>query len=228
MAISLKHAFASAKGDGPDPTRIQPSNWNAEHVLVCATGVMLGRATAGTGAVEEIASTTFGRSLLNAANASALNTLAGLGGAALLSVGTTAGTVAAGDHTHTFAQITSPPTTIAGYGITDAEQLGKYKAPNKQTGTTYTLVIGDGTAGMVEMNNASANTLTVPPNSSVAFVVDTKIDVSSFGLGQTTIAAGGGVTIHSKAGKLKLSAQYSGATLWKRATDEWVLFGDLA
>lgn len=34
--------------------------------------------------------------------------------------GTAAGTVAQGNHTHTFASLTSKPTTIAGYGITDA------------------------------------------------------------------------------------------------------------
>ena len=30
---NIKHAFTSAKSDGPDNTLIQPSNWNAEHVI---------------------------------------------------------------------------------------------------------------------------------------------------------------------------------------------------
>lgn len=34
--------------------------------------------------------------------------------------GTTSSTVALGDHTHTFASLTSKPTTLSGYGITDA------------------------------------------------------------------------------------------------------------
>lgn len=34
--------------------------------------------------------------------------------------GTAAGTVSEGNHTHTFASLTSKPTTLAGYGITDA------------------------------------------------------------------------------------------------------------
>ncbi|HPB85631.1 MAG TPA: hypothetical protein PLR63_07575, partial [Paludibacteraceae bacterium] len=34
--------------------------------------------------------------------------------------GTTAGTVSEGNHTHTFASLTSKPTTLSGYGITDA------------------------------------------------------------------------------------------------------------
>jgi len=54
MAVSLKHLFQSAKVDGPDVTLVQPSNWNAEHVLTQATDRLLGRTTAGTGPTEEI------------------------------------------------------------------------------------------------------------------------------------------------------------------------------
>ena len=54
MTISVKHTFQSAKPDGSDATLIQPSNWNDEHTLTLATNKLLGRATAGTGAVEEI------------------------------------------------------------------------------------------------------------------------------------------------------------------------------
>ncbi len=109
----------------------------------------------------------------------------------------------------------------------DVDQAGVLTGQDLQTGTSYTLVLAD-RGKMVEMNNAAANTLTVPPNSSVAFPVDTRIDVSQYGAGQTSIAAGAGVTIRSSGGKLKLTGQYSGATLWKRATNEWVLYGDIA
>jgi hypothetical protein len=54
MVVSLKHLFESAKTDGPDITLVQPSNWNAEHVLTQATSRLLGRTTAGTGPTEEI------------------------------------------------------------------------------------------------------------------------------------------------------------------------------
>ena len=54
MAISLKHSFQSAKADGADNTIVQPSDWNDEHVLTQATGRLLGRTSAGTGATEEI------------------------------------------------------------------------------------------------------------------------------------------------------------------------------
>lgn len=105
--------------------------------------------------------------------------------------------------------------------------VGNQAVENAQTGTTYTLILTD--AGkMVTMTNASANTLTVPPNGSVAFPVNTRIDVIQYGAGQTTIAAGSGVTIYSSGSKLKITGQYSGASLWKKASDTWVLIGDLS
>jgi hypothetical protein len=97
---------------------------------------------------------------------------------------------------------------------------------NAQTGTTYTSVLDDN-GKIVEMNNASANTLTVPLNSSVAYPVGAQINILQTGTGQTTVAATGGVTINATPG-LKLRAQWSSATLIKRATDTWVLVGDLS
>ena len=105
--------------------------------------------------------------------------------------------------------------------------VGNQSIENAQTGTSYTLVLTD--AGkMVTLSNASTITLTVPPNSSVAFPTNTRIDLLQYGAGQVTVAAGSGVTIASKASALKLSAQYAGATLWKKATDTWVLVGDIS
>jgi hypothetical protein len=97
---------------------------------------------------------------------------------------------------------------------------------NRQT-ASYTLVLTD--AGkVIEMNVASANDLTVPLNSSVAFGAGTVIELLQYGAGQTTVVATGGVTIRSSGGKLKLTGQYSGASLRKIATDEWSLIGDIA
>jgi len=104
--------------------------------------------------------------------------------------------------------------------------VGNQMVENAQTGTTYTLVLTD--AGkIVTCSNASAITLTVPPNSSVAFPTNSRIDLLQYGVGQVTIAAGSGVTIYSSGSKLKLTGQYSGATLWKKASDTWVLIGDI-
>jgi hypothetical protein len=98
-------------------------------------------------------------------------------------------------------------------------------ATSAQT-ASYTLVLTD-QSDLVEISNASANTLTVPLNSSVAFPVGTTITVLQTGAGQTTITPTGGVTINGTPG-LKLRAQWSSATLIKRATDTWVAIGDLS
>jgi hypothetical protein len=91
---------------------------------------------------------------------------------------------------------------------------------------SYTLVLADKNK-VVEMNVGSANTLTVPPNSSVAFPVGTQIRVLQTGTGQCTITNGAGVTVNGTPG-LKLRTQWSSATLLKRATDTWVALGDLS
>lgn len=93
--------------------------------------------------------------------------------------------------------------------------------------SSYTLVLGDAQE-IVEMNVGTANNLTVPLNSSVAFPVGTVIGLFQLGAGQTTVVAAGGVTIHSPSGMLKLVGQYSTAALRKRGTDEWVLTGNLS
>ena len=106
-----------------------------------------------------------------------------------------------------------------------AEQLGVARGVETKT-ANYTLVLND--AGKtIEMNLAGANTLTVPPNSSVAFTVGTYINVSQYGAGQCTITPGSGVTLRNANG-LKTAAQYSMATLYKRGTDEWLVGGDLS
>ena len=96
---------------------------------------------------------------------------------------------------------------------------------NRQT-ASYTLVLSDADK-LVEMNVGSANNLTVPLNSSVAFPTGTQILLAQYGAGQTTVVATSGVTVRSNGGKLKLNVQYSGATLIKIGTDEWYLFGDI-
>ena len=96
---------------------------------------------------------------------------------------------------------------------------------NAQT-ASYTLVLGDKNK-IVEMNVASGNNLTVPPNSSVAYPVGTQINILQVGAGQTTVVQGAGVTVNAAPG-LKLRTTWSYATLIKRATDSWVLVGDIS
>lgn len=112
-----------------------------------------------------------------------------------------------------------------GDGTTAIEFAGSTVITNAQSGSTYTLVLSDKDK-LVEVSNASANTLTIPLNSSVSFPVGSQIQVLQTGAGQTTIAGAVGVTVNATPG-LKLRTQWSSATLLKRGTDTWVVLGDL-
>jgi len=103
-------------------------------------------------------------------------------------------------------------------------------AVNAQS-ASYTAVLADGNNTLVTINNASANTFTIPPNSSVAFPVGTILNFAQTGAGQTTITQGSGVTITSTGGTAsapKTRAQYSGATAVQTSANNWLVLGDLA
>ena len=101
---------------------------------------------------------------------------------------------------------------------------------NAQTGTTYTLVLGD--AGkVVTASNASAITVTVPPSGDVAYATGSQITVLQKGAGQVTFAEGSGVTIRSTGATAtapKLRAQYSSATCVYEGSDVWYVVGDIS
>lgn len=99
-------------------------------------------------------------------------------------------------------------------------------AVNSQTGTTYTLALTDAHK-KITMNNASANTLTIPLNSSVAFPTGTIIGISQIGAGVTTVDGATGVTVNGvSGGGAAISAQYTGVTLTKIGTDSWLMEGN--
>jgi len=89
---------------------------------------------------------------------------------------------------------------------------------------SYTLVAADN-GQVVEMNKATANTLTVPQN---IFTAGQQVLITQYGAGQTTIAAGSGVTLRSDGGKLKINSQYSSATILFISATEAYVFGNLA
>ena len=100
---------------------------------------------------------------------------------------------------------------------------------NAQSGTTYTLVIGDAQK-IVTLSNASSITLTVASNATQALPVGTQVTISQYGAGQVTVVGASSptpVTINATPG-LKLRTQFSTATLIQTSTDNWLLVGDLS
>tara|TARA_R110000772_G_scaffold30806_12_gene76533 strand:+ start:6792 stop:7511 length:720 start_codon:yes stop_codon:yes gene_type:complete len=99
--------------------------------------------------------------------------------------------------------------------------------PTEEVGTTYTLALTDDNA-LVRISNAAANTITIPPNSTVAFDIGAVVSIAQTGAGKTSVAAGAGVTINSAGSLLDCRVQYSTLSAMKIATDTWILTGDLA
>jgi hypothetical protein len=109
---------------------------------------------------------------------------------------------------------------------TGDQDLSSYATKNltlDRKTASYTLVSGDNNK-LIEMNVASANNVTI--NNSV-FTAGNQILVSQYGAGQVTFVAGAGVTLRSPSGKLKLTGQYSLATIIAISATEFYISGDL-
>jgi hypothetical protein len=145
-----------------------------------------------------------------------------------ISGGGTSGTVTISIDTSVTADLTTAQ-TLTNKTLTDPKINLAFDA---QTGTTYTTVLNDN-GQVVTMNNASANTLSIPTNASVAYPIGTQINVLQIGAGQTTIQAvtSGTTTILSTGATSaapKIRARYGMATCIKAATDTWYVVGDIS
>ena len=146
-------------------------------------------------------------------------------------------TAIAGTNTLTLPATTSD--TLVGKATTDTLTNKTLTSPtittptqrltlNAQTGTTYSLVIGDATYKLVTASNAAAITVTVPPS---LFAIGDTINVQQIGAGQVTFAAGVGVTITSTGATSaapNLRAQFSAATVICTASNTFTIVGDLS
>lgn len=97
--------------------------------------------------------------------------------------------------------------------------------PNVKT-ASYTLTADDAMGFPVEMNSATAVTVTVPPNAQPGFFKGNVVTVVQTGAGQVTFAPGAGVTLRTPR-SLTTRAQYSTVHLRQMATNVWILEGDL-
>ena len=135
----------------------------------------------------------------------------------------------AADGVVTFSQVPVLPADtietadIQDNAVTPAKIAG---AVNAQTGTSYTSVLADAFK-TVTMSNGSANKLTIPPNSSVAYAIGDRIDVVMLGSGTTSIQGGTGVTLNAvSTGTVAIAAQFAAVSCLKIATDTWVAMGN--
>jgi len=89
------------------------------------------------------------------------------------------------------------------------------------TGTAENIIAAH--AGMmIDMNNALANTLTIPANAAISIPINTRIDVCQSGVGLTSIAIDGTDTL---LGLVNSHGQNTGMSLWKKSATVWHVFG---
>ena len=92
--------------------------------------------------------------------------------------------------------------------------------------SNYILQITD-KGNLVEISSSSNSSVTVPLDSSVSFPIGSQILVVRGGTGDLGLTGSVGVTLNSSQNYLNLNYQYSAATLVKKGTDIWYVFGDL-
>jgi hypothetical protein len=143
-----------------------------------------------------------------------------------LSGGGTSGTVTVSIDTSVTVDL-STAQTLTNKTLTDPKINLAFDAET----ASYTAVLANNSQ-VVTMDNASANTFSIPTNASVAFPVGTQINVLQIGAGQTTIQAvtSGTTTIQStgaSAAAPKIRARYGSATCIKASTDLWYVIGDI-
>lgn len=92
---------------------------------------------------------------------------------------------------------------------------------NAQTGTSYVLTAADRDK-LVTLNNASANTVTIPNG---IFSVGDSVNLQQIGIGQTTIQNDGTTTFTGAGTKIRV--QYGAATIICTGTNTFTVVGDL-
>lgn len=102
---------------------------------------------------------------------------------------------------------------------------------NQQSGTGYTFALSDA-GGYVEFTSSSPVTATIPSNSTAAFKIGDRIDVTQAGSAVVTFVVPSpnpdGVVLRSFNNWVVTRGQWATVTLVKRGTNEWQLVGLLA
>ena len=80
----------------------------------------------------------------------------------------------------------------------------------------------------IRCNNATAQTITIPPQASVAWPDDIQLEGAQWGAGAVTFVAGSGVTLRKSSDITATTKnQYSPWGLKRVGLNEWLLFGKM-
>ena len=112
----------------------------------------------------------------------------------------------------------------------DGTALSTTLATKADNNSVINVMSGAHTIVVADVNNiremSGGGTITIPADNSF-WPVGAVVDVIQTGSSQVTVAAGSGVTVNATPG-LKIRAQWSSATILKRAANTFVVMGDLS
>lgn len=209
--------------------------------LPTSTDTLVGRATSDTltnktingsnNTITNVSLTTGVTGTLPAANGGTGVTSLGSGVATWLGTPSSSNLAAAvTDETGSGALVFATSPTLSGATVTNIVYTQALLTPTFSA-NAYTLVLGDQGDILLASNGATAGTITIPTNASVAFPTGTQITIIQTGSGQLTIQGAGGVTVNSTGATStapKLRAINSSATCIKSDTNTWYVVGDIA
>ena len=126
--------------------------------------------------------------------------------------------------------VTLPAAGIVFSDGTQALEGVPSRTPIIQKTAAYTLSAANERDSLIEVSHTggSAVTISIPTDATFNFPIGTSIDILQTNTGAVTIAAvtPGTTTVNATPGS-KLRTQWSSATLFKRAANTWVIYGDL-
>ena len=99
--------------------------------------------------------------------------------------------------------------------------------PIVQKTASYTLTSLTERDDLIEVNSTSPCVISIPEDATLNYPIGTSLDILQTNTGEVSIAGvSGTVTVNATPG-LKLRTRWSSATIFKRAANTWVVYGDL-
>lgn len=117
--------------------------------------------------------------------------------------------------------------TVNGSSLLGAGNLAVLSAPAAlitESTTARVLALTDAGA-YIRHTNASASTVTIPPQSSMAWLADTEIHIRRAAGGNLTLTPGSGVTLNAPSGGTLVMTNAMSVTLKRVASDVWDVIG---
>lgn len=131
----------------------------------------------------------------------------------------------------------SPATNIDGTELIEIVQSGENLRLNlsqlaknnliSSTSTSVT-VLATHQGAIIETDNASANSVFVPDDGTLALPIGALVGIRQVGVGQTTIVGSGSTVLQKKATRtLAIAERFGEVVLQKRAANTWLVTGEL-